>query len=147
MIGGDAAARHLREAGRFRTLDESEATLALNRFQSQCAVGIHSRENHTDGAILLVGRERAKEEVDGPRRRFMRTILEPEDSALQRDLSVGWKKVDVIRLGPCAVLNDDSAHRALARDDLGQKASGIGGEVRDNDEGHAGVRGKMLKKF
>jgi len=63
--GGDRAARHAGVLGRI-VLREGDATGSLDLLHALRAVGGAARQDHADGLVPLLLRERAQEPVDGP---------------------------------------------------------------------------------
>ena len=66
--GGDGAVRHALVLGRV-VLGEGDAALGLDLFQPEGAVGGGAGQDHADGPVPLVLRQRAEELIDRPVRR------------------------------------------------------------------------------
>ena len=138
--GGDRAARHAVELGRFGFLRHHHAGLALDRARAQRAVAAGAREHDADRALTLVLGQRAEEEIDRqaltPRRRGLQQLQAPVDEC---HVAVGRDDVSAVGLHHHAVLNLENLHPGVAPHQFAEQALVVRRQVLHQHEGHAGV--------
>ena len=81
--GEDGAARHPVVRRRLRSLGHRHAAFALDRLESEGAVGAGAREDDADRLLLPVLRQRAKEEIDRKAQSARRTRIQQMQLAVQ----------------------------------------------------------------
>ena len=123
---GDGAVRHPLVLGR-RILRERDAALGLDRFQSESAVRGRARQDHADGLMPPVFRQRAKELIDRPVNPLTLARQKLQRSECDDHAPIGRDHVDVVRLDRRLVVNFRDGHFRRPRKNLCQRAGVSGG--------------------
>ena len=146
VVGEDGRAGHAAVHRGLWRLDDSHAAVPADGLEPQGAVGLRTGEHHTDGVRLKVFAQRAKEGVYRMGDAIGR-IARRNNKAPGTDLRrlVRLQDVEVVRLGPHAVLNRVDRHERVFFGDLLQVTCLVRREVRHQDKGHAGIRGQDAK--
>jgi len=129
-------------------LDHRHAHLLLDGPEAQRAVRAHAGEDDPDGPVLLVERELPEEGVDGePESAGGRGLEKFEDPVQDGEILVRRDDVDLVRLHLQAVPRLRDLHRSKPLDELGHDPLVGGVEVRDEDEGVAGVGRHIVEEL
>jgi len=120
----DRAARHARKARLRGLLRESDAAFVLDGLYPERSVGIAAGENHPDGGIAPVGRERFEQRIGRhvPRGRAraygeMKVLLAHREGGIRRN------HVDMIALDDHSLFGLRHRHGRLLCEELRQRLS------------------------
>lgn len=119
---GHGAARH-RIVFRRLILREGNAALGLDGFQSQRAVRRRAGQNHANGPLALVLRQRLKKDIDDPLRAAgLLARMKFQPSLLDGQVRIGRNDVHVVGLHPQIVRDLSHRHRRGPRQQLHERA-------------------------
>jgi hypothetical protein len=140
--GGDGVARHAVELGRFLVLDEDEAAHVVDVHDAEAAVRAGAGEDDGDRFFSLFAGERAEEAVDRHVELLVGEAVDQRESTLFHDhLLAGRQEVDRVGAEFGRFVDADERHGGEPGEQFVHQALEVGGEVLDDDEGHAGVGG------
>ena len=146
--GIDEAAGHGGVFGGFGVLGDAVAADGFNGLCAGGAVGAHAGEKDADGAFALFFGEGAEEVINGA------AMAGGEEGFAEAEFAVddghgvsGADDVDGVGADDGAVFNLVDGHGGVLGEQFGHEAFVLGGEVLDEDEGHAGVGGKSFEEF
>ncbi len=139
---GDGAAQDAVILSGVCGLGHGHPAVFLDRLEAEGAVGAGAGEDDADRVPVLVGGQRAEEMVDG--RAVAAGLngwgLHVQDAALDGQSGIGRDHVDVVGLDRRLRRDLLHGHAGVLRQQFGQEARVVGGEVLDEHEGHAAIR-------
>ena len=154
--GGDRAQRHAVEA---RTgaiaalhpdvaLNESQAAAFLDGLEAERAVGAGPRQHDADCVLAQAGGQAVEEAVDqaGFPRRVGDRQAQMEAAVDQRDRGMRRRHIDAIGFDQVAIDRFADTHRRPARQDVGQHALAVRGQVQHHHEGEARIGPHALEQ-
>jgi hypothetical protein len=140
----DGGARHLGRLGLAGILDDGHAASGANGGEAGSAVVEATGHQHADGAPRIAGRRRAEQPVDRrPGPVFARAVDHQEPLAVDQEVSLGGRDVDVAALGDEPVLGPRHRERPRAAKDVGEVALGRRREVLHDEDGSGDVGAEL----
>ena len=140
QTGGDGAAWHTGEFGRCRVLRHDHAAPAFDGPHTQRAVAACARQHNTNGPLLLVQRQRAKQKIDRQAMAARGCGFQQVQCTIQKShVAVGRDDVGTVDLHHHAVGHLKHLHARVALHQCAQNAVVVRGQVLHQHKRHAGV--------
>jgi len=141
------AQRHAVELCRVRALAEDRAARLADFQDAARAVAAAARQDHRHGALSGILSERPEERIDGKRESVPRIPVAQQQPPLPDDhLLHRRQQVDGVGLDRHLVLGRADAHGRASRQQLIHEAPEVRREMLQDDEGHAGIGGKLCEQ-
>ncbi len=141
LAGGDGAAGHSVVGRRFRALDHGHSAFALDRFETQGAVGAGAREHDADRPLMLVLGQGAKEKINRQTQAPRRPRFQQVQFAVQEGHIPVWRNdIGAVGLHLHPVLHLENLHPGVLSDQIDQDAFVVGVQMLHQHKGHPGFR-------
>ena len=135
--GGDHAAGHAVELGRFRVLHQHDPARFVDRPHAARPVAAGPRQDHADRQIAQTAGQRVQKDVDGKINRMpLRQVLIGQEELAVRDGHVlfGRNQIDRVRLQRHAVLDPVQRHVGVPREQLAHQTLEFRREMLHDDK-------------
>jgi len=146
--GRDRVARHPVVGSLFRILGDDQAASVADGLEPDAAVGAGARQDHRDGALAILLRQRVQEIIERQPRTVRRLRpRQPQQAVMHREISLRRNDVDMVALDRHAVGYLQYGHRRMQAEQIDHHAGVRRFEMRNQHKGDPGIRGQRLEQF